>query len=377
MRNLAFCGVSAWLSRSHWAAASDVKRFGLIAFSTNGLTVSEYKLSQTMLADAGQLSGYERLDPIRVADIPAPIRTPLVPGADETTVASTADIIASRVDVLLARGISRSDIIVLVSSGLDAFAGQLVAKLGDMLRLRTGVDLHLLSAREQGRLQFDWVVPPRLRGQVFQLEIGGGNSRGGFFDHPGRAGRYFDVSVPFGTKTLAAAVKARWPDVRTFDFPARAAEYYADAVFTSLASRPQEIAATLKMPDVVLTGNIVRAAAVILYPHEIVANRRWIDFSPDAFARMRSFVEAGTPYGIVPDDLTQTQRASLLKIRSTIRSIFNPHQIAAGAALADGLSRQLMFASRRKIRYPIGASNGWTSQYLLENFKKGRRDRTG
>jgi hypothetical protein len=378
LRDIALLGGVACLPGPSFAAEIDrIRRFGLIRMSASGITVSAYDLSKRMLVEADQLSGYDRLAPISASDVPTPISTPLAPGADASAVAPTADLISSKVDALIASGIRRTDVYIVVSSGVDAFAGPLVPMLRDKIYAQSQVMLHVLGAREQARLQFDWVVPKRERGRVFQLEVLGGNVVGGYYDRRGRTGRFFDLSVPFGTKTMAAEVKGRWLDVETVDFPKRAAQFYADSVAATLAPEQDIISGASKLPDLYLTGNIVRAAAVILYPHQIAAQHKWLALAPDDFAKIGKLVEAGTPYGIVPSDLSAAQRAVLLQLRAGIRSIFNPHQIAAGAALVDGLSRQLNFAGYKRLRYPFLASNGWGAQYLIERFTGGRQKANG
>lgn len=370
LRSFALLAAATCLPRQVQATSPSDGRFGLITLSSNGMTVSIYSLSRSALADASHLAGYERLDSNSYIDVPTPIHIAMAPGADQSAVGPTIDALVSRVNALLSKGVARSNIVVVTSNGFEIFASSFIPTIRAALLERANVALHVLNARDQARLQFDWVVPQKMRGHVFQLEINGSNIYGGYFDHGGSSGRYHDLSLPIGTKTMTAAVKRRWPETGTFDFPARSEQLYNEEVEGLLSSQAATVSGSQQFPTVILTGHIVRAAAVILHPHEMAVHRPSIDLQPDDFAKIRPFVEAGTPYGIVPENLSDSQRSSLLKTRSAIRSIFNPHQIAAGAALADGLSRQLGFTGRR-LTLPILGSNGWGPQYLIEHFMNG------
>ncbi len=364
---------SALVPGAGLAARSAERTFGLIEISTSGITVSVYQLSKETLASAHGLSGYERLAPKRVGGEVPRFATPLVPGSEEKAIQDTVAIIASQVDLLTSKmEVRPADLAVVVSSGVESYAGSVLPRLAEAVEARTGATLDVIGARDEARMQFDWIVPPHDRGDVLQLDIGSGNTKGGYYDRKGPKGQYLDVSTPFGTKTLAAAVKGRWPEIGTANFPRRAAEFYADTVAPSLEGPIKAAPQVQQLPDLYITGGIVWASAVILYPGEILARRDWLAMLPGDFARIGKLVEAGAPYGIVPESLTGDERARLLKIRAAVRSIFNPHQIAAGAALLDGLSRQMNFAGRRKLLFPTFANNAWSSQFLIERFAADR-----
>lgn len=368
------CGAAMLASRIVAATPSGERRFAMVELSTSGVTTSVYTLSKEMVADAEGLSGFERLAPIRFGEDSAPIAVPLEAGSGRKAVDPTVDVLVSQIDFLIAKAnVMRSDISVLTSSGFEAFAGPLIPMIRARLRERTGMKLDVVTPRDEARLQFDWIVPARQRDKVFQIDIGSGNTKGGYYDRPGHRRHFHDLSTPFGTKTMAAAVKGRWPETGTFDFPARATQFYTETVADTLTSQIKKDPAIQQLPMLYLTGGIIWACAVILHPKAMATHPNWLELAPDDFAEVGKLVEAGTPYGIVPADLSDEQRAWLLKTRATIRNIFNPHQIAAGAALVDGLSRQLVFAERKKLLFPVFARNTWSSQYLIERFAGSNR----
>lgn len=351
-------------------AASPVrKRYGMIEISASGMTVSVYQLDREMLAGDSGMSGFERLAPKRDGEPFSVLASPLEHGTDQAAADETVTLVASHIDQLAARGLDRRDITVVASSGVASFSQPLLAIIRERLAARSGITLDVISARDEGRLAFDWIVPRHQRGEVLQIDIGSGNTKGGYYDRGGRRGRYVDLSVPYGTKTMAGAVKFRWPAVRTPDFGEHAGTFYADTVGPLFTPQIAATPAVLRLPDLFLTGGIVWASAVILYPELMAARRNWVRLAPGDFARLGKLIADGTPYGAgLPAMLEGDDRARIVRTLSAIRNTFNPHQLAAGAALADGLAQQLDFAGRRTLMFPTFANNGWISQYLIEKF---------
>lgn len=354
------------------AAAGTTRAYGMIEISASGITVSVYRLSREMLSPPPGISGFEWLSPRKLGDPYSVVASPLRPGADEAAASETADIVADHIARLKARyelGDADADIAVVASSGVASYSGALIDLLRRNVKARTGLDMDVVTPREEARLAFDWIVPERRRANVLQVDIGSGNTKGGYYDRSGRRGRYHDLSVPYGTKTLAGAVKKRWPSVRTDDFGARTAEYYEDTIAPLV--QPQLAAApeTMSRPDIYMTGGIVWATATIVRPQDMAENRNWVRLAPDDFATLRRYVEAGTPYGPgLPGSMTEEHKARVRKALSAIRNTFNPHQLAAGAGLGEGLAKQLAFDRRRNILFATFASNSWSSQYLIEKF---------
>jgi hypothetical protein len=363
---------AAFLPGAVLAAKAARKTYGMIEISASGMTVSVYQLDRETLAGGEGMSGFERVAPKRAGDPWSVVESPLRPGVEEEAANETVALVQTQVDRLLALGVERPDIAIVVSSGVMSFSAKLVTLIRERLKEKTGLGMDVISPREEARLTFDWVVPERRRGSTFLLDIGSGNSKGGYFDQRGKRGRYFDISAPYGTKTMAGAVKFRFPDARTQNFAALSSDFYTETVAPALKPQIDAIPKGLHMPDVLLTGGIVWATSMILYPKAMAEQRNWVPLLPDDFARVGALITAGTPYGAgLPADLSPAQRDYVVKVLKGVRNVFNPHQLAAGAALADGLIKQLDWGGRKTLVFPTFASNAWGSQYLVETFVHG------
>lgn len=352
------------------ATISREKTYGVIEISTSGMTVSVYRFDLERIAAGERLSGFERMAPQRTGEPYSVLASPLGPDADAAQTADSVTIVERYIESLKSRyGLEAQDIAVLVSSGVVDFSAERVQRFTSELRERTGFEADVISVRDEARLAFDWIVPRARSDKVLHFDIGSGNTKGGFYDRRDRRGRFFDMSVPYGTKTMAGAVKRRWPPTRTADFGPRSSEFYSDTLEPVLAPQIEHAPLSAQRPQLCLTGGIVWASTVILQPQAIARREPWVALAPDHFATLLGLIAAGTPYGTpLPNSLSAEERERVLATLNAVRNTFNPHQLAAGAAIGDGLSRQLRFAEREQLYFASFANNTWASQYLIEKF---------
>ncbi|MBO9500038.1 MAG: hypothetical protein J7483_11345 [Novosphingobium sp.] len=353
-----------------FAAISRDKTYGVIEISTSGMTVSVYRFNLETIAAGERLSGFERLAPQRTGKPYSVLVSPLGPDADAAQIAESVDTVAGYIRSLKADfNLADRDIAVLISSGVADYSPERVANFTGELRAKTGFVADVVSVRDEARLAFDWIVPRDRRDKVLHFDIGSGNTKGGYYDRRDRRGAFHELSVPYGTKTMAGAVKLRWPPTRTADFGPRSTEFYGDTLAPVLEPQIEAAPLAAERPQLCMTGGIVWASTVILQPGAIARREPWVTLAPDHFATLLKLIEDGTPYGgPLPASLTEDQRKTVLETLEAVRNTFNPHQLAAGAAIGDGLSKQLHFAEREQLYFASFANNTWASQYLIEKF---------
>ncbi len=344
------------------------KAYGVIELRLGGMSASVYRFDLDRI-HRRELSGFERMAPAPSGKAFAEIElaSPLGPAADDAQAAQSVEIVAGHIDKLKAQyGLQAKDIAVLVSSGLVDFAPGRVEHFTEELPVRTGIIPEFVTVKEQARLGYDWIVRRTYRDRVMHVDIGSGYIKGGYY---GPAG-FVDIAAPYGTKTMAGAVKRRWPDVRTATFGQRSLEFYGDTVGSMLASQIEGEPSPMQRPELYLTGGIVVATAMILHPKAILGHHPLVDLAPDDFARLLGLIAGGTPYGgPLPSDLTDDEAERARDGLRRVRNVLNPHEIAAGAAIGDGLARQLRFDQRTKLILPrLAGTQIWVSQYLLEKF---------
>jgi hypothetical protein len=321
-------------------AADTARRIGLVAVSESGIMAY-------VLADDAMLhtlppgrSGHDWLGPRILAS------WPILEMEDDT--------IAARIAPRMKAGHDVGEILVIGSK--DALAVLPGNRLAAKVKARAGISkvtLRVLTRADQARLSFDWIVPANRRSDALLIDLGEGDTQLGWYD----GARWRAQALPYGTRTLAGAVKRRWPEVRTEDFAARAAQHHA------------ETAVPLAVPQrsaIWLTGGIVEALAAITHPADMADDGASVALTPADFTALRNYVTAGTPYGPgLPAGLSAAQQARIRAKLSVIRETYNAHQIAAGASLGEGVMRQIGLDQGWRLLFPRFADNGWGLQYLI------------
>ncbi|ATP18776.1 hypothetical protein BV87_10430 [Sphingobium yanoikuyae] len=351
------------------AQANRQKTYGVVEIRRGGMSVAAYRFDRDQLGRR-KLSGFERMapEPTGKAFVETELASPLGPAADDAMAAQSVDIVAGHIDRLKSQhGLQTSDIAVLVSGGLIDFAPGRVEQFIAALPARTGITPEIISIKDQARLGYDWIVRPADRRNVMHVNIASGTIKGGYYD---QHGQFVALSAPYGAKTMAGAVKLRWPDVRTATVGQRASEFYGDTVAPVLAPQIATEPPPQQRPTVYLTGGIVTATAVIFRPKAILQPHHWVEMQPDDFANLLGLIASGTPYGgPLPATLTGEEGDRVRDALHRVRNSFNPHEMAAGAAIGDGLARQLRFDQRIRLALPqLAGTQIWVSQYLLEKF---------
>jgi len=365
----------SFLPGKAFARITHEKTYGVIEIRASAMTASVYRFNLENVGQSERLSGFERMAPqLTGKSFPEYERaSPLGPDVDDARAAGAVDVVAGYVDSLKSQfGLEAQDVSVLVSSVLAESAPERVQRFTADLLAKTGLGVDVITIREQSRLGYDWIVAPMRRNQVLHFDVSSGYTKGGYYNRRDRSGQFFDMAVGYGTKSMAGDVKRRWPETRTAEFGPRSSEFYRDTLEPVLAQQIDAAPLAAERPQLCLTGGIVWATTVIQHPEAVARGQKWIDLAPDHFATALRLIENGTPYGgPLPAGLDDEGRERVRALLDEVRKTYNPHQLAAGAAIGDGLSRQLRFDERERLFFAGFASfagNVWVGQYLIEKF---------
>ena len=347
--------------------------YGVIEIGSSGIKVAAYSFTNEVLADeATPGSGFERLAPKRDGES-YPINTNIRNGTPDD-ITQTVEATKSALARLVARGIDHSNILVVASSGVANPKSEAVFNdLKRQIKEQLNVDLQSVTVEEETRLSFDWIVLGARRSQVLLIDVGSGNTKGGYYENlgePQQRFRYF--SLPFGTKTLASKVKGLWPDDAVVLHAGESFKTDSDlgpSLTRQIASAP----GLVSKPRVYLSGGMVWATAMLTRPVGMAEKPSWVRLSSAHFAEVRTRIAVGKPYDVtLPATLSADKRAWIDKTLGNVRDTFSPDQLAAGAAICEGMAKQLEFGSRAAIFFANFALDAWSSEKLFETFGGGK-----
>lgn len=259
---------------------------------------------------------------------------------------------------------------IVISSGLrqeldkynktDYFAAVVRPKEMDSAVLITSI-----TPNQEAELSILGIVPQKDRFNANQLDIGSGNTKGGYFDE---ARRLVPVTFPLGTKSFQRLIDAREKG-NIKQFVAAAEKLWADSISftvdTELAFKND-----FKSKDAIyLSGGIVWALTSYLFPAN--AEQNYVELSGKDIADFRqklvtNYDEITKPAALlaITNHVTQvTARNNIERVTKT----YDQRALTAGAIWLDELIKKVNAINpNKKFIYPRYGYVGWISGYIIK-----------
>jgi len=265
--------------------------------------------------------------------------------------------------------IPNSNIHIVISSGLrqeldkynkvDYFAYVVRPKEMDF-----SVNITSINAVQEAELSILGIVPQRDRFNANQLDVGSGNTKGGYFDDTHKV---VPVTFALGTKSFQRLVDARENgDIAHFTYTAE--KLWRDSIAAIL---DQEFSTKndIKSKDIVyLSGGIVWALTSYLYPQD--AQKAFVEISPKDIADFRNMVynryeQLSRPSAL--SNISNPETAELAK--KNINRVFKTYDqraLTTGAIILDELVKKVNTSAGKKFIYPRYGYVGWISGYIIK-----------
>jgi tetratricopeptide (TPR) repeat protein len=222
-----------------------------------------------------------------------------------------------------------------------------------------------VSAIQESELSMLGIVPQKDRYTTSQLDIGSGNTKGGYFN---TSGIFVPVTFSLGTKSYQRLIDGRWQgDVNSF---AKAAEnLWKDSVALRVKWE-LEIKPDFKTRDIMyLSGGIVWALASYLHPNEFGKN--YIEISSNDVSEFRRLVTGNydelTNPSAIKSIAGSEQQEAVKKNLGNVSNTFDQRALTAGAIVLEGLIQEINKTNPgKKFIFPKYAYVGWISGYIIK-----------
>lgn len=295
---------------------------------------------------------------------------------------STSEVIAELREGAKAKNLGTLQLYGVGSSGLGAVCNrdEIIAKV----QAQTGLCMEFITASDEARYSLGFVLP-RDRYRSLILDIGGGNTKAGYYvitkgaAFPPREWHGFEIE--FGARTLkdkALALMAQ-PRVDAQGLSLPPLTYYeaVDAalrreVLPKIQELMVENSALENFSQVYLVGGVIWATSVRMKP---VQQEEWAisSLSVNDFDKVLASVKDGTfgTYGgnDFPAQVTKKTREDAENELQDVQQRFDPQSLYAGVSLAKYIVEHTMPAAR--LYFPTTAA--WISGYAREKFKEAGR----
>lgn len=265
---------------------------------------------------------------------------------------------------------------IVISSGLkqDLDKYNKVEYFANVVRpknLDTSIKIRYVTPDEEAQLSFKGIVPQMNRLTANQLDVGSGNTKGGYLN----AGRTFTpVTFSLGTKSFQRLVESKTPgnNMNLEDFRLAAERLIEDSLGRVMINQFMDKRDFKTRDMVYLSGGIVWSIASLMHPESIRQN--FVELTAHDVSEFRDMVFSGYNALIKPD-LGKTLNAedaatSLANIKRVV-STYDQKALLSGAIWLDELLRQLNTINpNKKFIFPRHAYVGWISGYIIDKTSK-------
>jgi hypothetical protein len=224
----------------------------------------------------------------------------------------------------------------------------------------SGLPLSFLDVNREIELSIVGIVPDKQAGNSFLLDIGSGNTKGGYRE-PGK--ECVTVSIPFGSVSFSDLVKKK---AGKGSFTDAADGLRAEMLVPALRKRVAEKPGLLGRKRVYLGGGAAWALATLVRPgdrssyvpltvDDVTAYHKLVSKDLDTFPKVDLSSIAD------PD-----ARASAQREIARVKDVFTPRQLLAGAEILKALASELHFDKETKLYFARHSATGWILAYVRE-----------
>ncbi|MFT3680661.1 MAG: hypothetical protein QM791_10340 [Ferruginibacter sp.] len=223
------------------------------------------------------------------------------------------------------------------------------------------IKIKYVTADEEAQLSVLGVVPEKHRFVAGQLDVGSGNTKGGYFT----SGKSFvPFTYPLGTKSFQRLIGTQ-PSL--YGYVNRAEQLWADSLEKSVLTEFSQKSELKSKNIIYLSGGIVWSIVSLLYPESVLKN--YTELTPRDIAEFRQKIV--TNY----DELTRpslafTNNANEAEVAerniSSVLKTYDQKAMAAGAMWLNHLVKELSTDNpSKKFVYFKYAYVGWISGYII------------
>jgi hypothetical protein len=225
----------------------------------------------------------------------------------------------------------------------------------------TGKQIHFIDDKTEVALSIAGIVPKTYRDLALLLDIGGGNTKGGFLAEGG-ALAYF--SVPFGAVTYAARVR-READADKAPFAATADRLRDELLVKPLKAGARDLPGLGRRKWAYLSGGTVWAMVTLLHPEEV--DKPYVPFKAadiDAYRALLLKASGKFPAVDVSKIADPGRRERARKEIAAVQKVYTPERLLAGAEVLRALAVAFELKERNLV-FPRHAQVGWLTAYVV------------
>jgi exopolyphosphatase/pppGpp-phosphohydrolase len=227
------------------------------------------------------------------------------------------------------------------------------------LKKRTSKEIRFIDERTEVELGIRGIIPPDLQGSALSLDIGSGNTKGGYFD----GDMLFFAAIPLGTVTFSESIKAGMKE-KDESFATVAERLRETKLIAPLSKGAKAMPELAKRKKLYLSGGMVWAMVTLVRPE--ATDDAYVTLTLDDVKAFRKKVNSAKKGEIEIDVSKISEEGAKLRAKAeatTVNKVYSRENLQAGVELLDALSEA--FSLREKeIIFPRNAAYGWLGAYV-------------
>lgn len=278
--------------------------------------------------------------------------------------------------------IEPAHIYTVVSSGVKGQAEKdnkmaWIQKLADSFRLKVNEpkqEVSVIDVVEEARLSHLGIVPEARRYNTFLIDIGSGNTKGGFFNN-GNTKTIKLFTLNWGTKSITNATEQRLEDDKSLaNYRKQLARVISGDPDREIILAVNESGAYNMNDYFAFSGGISWAVATLLYPELVNNTVVPLNFSDlKKFAERVSFSYPSLSADAITNAITDksADKAAIAKEVNRVNKVFDQRALMAGTALLINIVRQFEGTWEKKQFFLVkNGQVGWISAYVNQSVSK-------
>ena len=251
-----------------------------------------------------------------------------------------------------------------------------IKNLIDSFRIKVGEasrQVEVVNVMDEARLSHLGIVPDSRRYTTFLIDIGSGNTKGGFFPD-GNTNNFKLFQLNWGTKSTSNETDKRCADDKTLpNYNKQLARVLSAAENTDIVYAVNASGAYPLSDNVAVSGGIAWAIAVLLHPELIdnpivsVSYKEVEKFSESLFKNFNVLTPASLTATITNKDDKDAATAEATRVLK----VFDQKALMAGTGLLLKIMRQFESSFESKQFFLVkNGQVGWVSAYVDQTISK-------
>lgn len=271
-------------------------------------------------------------------------------------------------------------IFTVISSGVKMQAEKFektawVQKLIDSFKTRIkdpGRQVEVVDVEKESKLSHLGIVPESRRYTTFLLDIGSGNTKGGFFPY-GNTDSFRMFQINWGTKSTTNDAQERCGDDKSLEnYERQLQRTLYSAEKTEIIYAVNSSGAYPLSDNIAVSGGIAWAVATLLHPEMMDRSVISVTYAEVAKFSQKLYLNYNE---LSADFLTKNikrpdEKAAVYKAVSTVNKVFDQKSMMAGTGLLLRIMRQFISVFETKQFYLVkNGQVGWVSAYVDQSLK--------